>query len=1222
MPGKITSRVAPRQDLCIFCALRLGRASQFLRPHPINQKRPYRASSQISQPPAAAYAIAQEDPDESPQSVQQPSPPPLKQSQGAWPVFVPRKPIAKAIEPVTRPPEVNSAPSAYTNWKCSGCGNSNLARRDVCVSCRTPKHKPPRRPQPGLSSDALLGDVQRSLPRLDELLNRRKSSPQESRVGGQRYPPLSFGTSNPVSVRDLESRDQTQQSQLHQVNSIDRSGGSTRENVTRARNAKQPFDFGRSISKTQPHINPPEPVPKLPSKWGHSLGRSEGSTREQLGQGGQKQQALDFGRSSSEADGERPVWRFKAFNGPGSVSSRQDENLPDRAQPTSRISLRQGGDQPGRDPNRRNQRPSFEEDMPRVRFAFSKAKNNEQRASGPTAGEGAPFIPAEQPTRIATTVVGGPVSSISAVHPPKAPPVQATPVRARPISIVDTGDRSGINALLGHVADTRKPQSRLSRSTDVDITFGQEARAPIPETLDMVDNVIPKFSMAVTDSLYNESEEAEIRNRKQRQKSRLQKDEEEGRRTRGRFQVDAEEPEVAPSKLEPHLERKGARRASSRPNSYDMLDHDEELLSGERDRKKKKAKGKGKAVISARTPIQLPEFISVKNLATALRLKTEDFINRMEEMGFERPRHDHVLDAETSGLIASEFNFEPIYAQEVQDLVPRPMPEDVSSLPQRPPIVTIMGHVDHGKTTILDWLRKSSVVESEHGGITQHIGAFSVTMPGGKQITFLDTPGHAAFLEMRRRGANVTDIVILVVAADDSVKPQTVEAIKHATDAKVPIIVAINKVDKADANVDRVKQDLARHGVTVEDYGGDVQAVPVSGKFGKGMAELEEATVTLSELLDHRAEVDGPVEGWIIESKVTLAGRVATVLVRRGTLRAGNIIVAGTTWARVRTLRNDAGALVNEAPPGTPVQIDGWRADDPIAGWQVLQTEDEDHAKEVVELRRERDEYTKLAGDTSAINAIRSEEAEARATQLAWEAEQQWASKRAKYRPNDNAGWVEGKTSSGPKQVHFVVKADVSGSVEALVNSISAIGNNEIAANVIRSGVGAVNESDVNHLASSGEVGYLISFNQPVDASVSRLAEAAGLEILDHNIIYKVTDVVKEKLTAELPPAITQRVVGEAEIAKVFEISVKKAKVKVAGCKISNGVIRRDKKIRVLRGSQVVYNGTLDSLKNQKKDVTEMRKGSECGMGFENWGEFEEGDQVQCYEEQKTARTL
>ena len=754
-------------------------------------------------------------------------------------------------------------------------------------------------------------------------------------------------------------------------------------------------------------------------------------------------------------------------------------------------------------------------------------------------------------------------------------------------------------------------------------------------------DVLPEFSTSVADPFLNDGEEDPSRNRYDRHNTHTQRGEEQGQRRRGRFQDDLEEPAVAGKKAEPRLARKPLRRDSYRQTDYDPGYPDEELLSGGRDRTKKKFSEESKEVSQERIPIQLPDFISVKDLAKALRTRIREFIDRMEEMGFDRPRQDHVLDAETSGLIASECGFEPIYSEknQMQDLIPRPLPEDVSSLPQRPPIVTIMGHVDHGKTTILDWLRKSSVVESEHGGITQHIGAFSVTMPGGKQITFLDTPGHAAFLDMRRRGANVTDIVILVVAADDSVKAQTVEAIKHATDAKVPIIVAINKVDKEDSNLDRVKQDLARHGVTVEEYGGEVQAIPVSGKWGKGMTELEEATLTLSELLDHRAEVDGPVEGWIIESKVTIAGRVATVLVRRGTLRPGDIIVAGTTWARIRTLRNDAGGLVGEAPPGTPVQIDGWRGDDPVAGWEVLQAEDEGHAKDVVELRHEREEYTKLGGDAAAINAVRAEEAEARAEVLAWEAEQVWASKRPSLRPKDNAGWVEGKAPGGPKLVHFVVKADVFGSVEAVVNSVSSIGNNEIAANVIRSGAGALNPSDVHHLASSGEVGYLISFNQPVDASVSRLAEAAGLEILDYNIIYKVTDVVKEKLTAELPPKITQRVVGEAEVAKIFEISVKKAKVKIAGCKISNGIINRDKKIRVLRGTNVIYDGklkhtfflerlivfllgTLNSLKNVKKDVTEMRKGSECGIGFENWEEFEEGDQIQCYEEEKTARTL
>jgi translation initiation factor IF-2 len=761
----------------------------------------------------------------------------------------------------------------------------------------------------------------------------------------------------------------------------------------------------------------------------------------------------------------------------------------------------------------------------------------------------------------------------------------------------DTGDRSGLDALVNYSAEVNRPPSRFRNTTEEEFRMRRmtardawprretkmNTTRHVPEAIstDVFGEAVPGLPTIMADLPRNEGEEDLFASRKERHRGRFlemdeEKHEEEGRRARGRFQSNLEEPpqepQIAPKRADPRLQKKAARRASSARSDYDF-DPDEEFLLGRT--RKKKSKDKSEEGTPARTPIQLPEFISVENLATALRVRAEEFIGRMEEMGFDRPRHDHILDAETSGLIAGEFNFEPTYSQgsQVQDLIARPFPEDVSSLPPRPPIVTIMGHVDHGKTTILDWLRKSSVVESEHGGITQHIGAFSVTMPGGKQITFLDTPGHAAFLDMRRRGANVTDIVILVVAADDSVKPQTLEAIKHATDAKVPMIVAMNKVDKEDADVDRVKQDLARHGVTVEDYGGEVQAIPVSGKFGKGMEELEEATVTLSELLDHRAKIDGPVEGWIIESKVTTAGRVATVLVRRGTLRAGDIIVAGTTWARVRTLRNDAGALVDEALPGTPVQIDGWRGDDPIAGWEVLQAEDEDQAKDVVELRQDREEFTKLAGDTAAINASRAEEAEARAKVLAWEAEQEWASKKASRRPKDNAGWVEGKASSGPKQIHFVVKADVSGSVEAVVNSVSALGNNEIAANVIRSGVGVINESDIQHLSSSGEVGYLISFNQPVDGNMSRLAGIAGLEILDHNIIYNVTDVVKEKLSAELPPLITQRVVGEAEVGKVFEIGVKKGKTRIAGCKISNGIITREKKIRVLRRMNVIYDG-------------------------------------------------
>ncbi|KAK5281525.1 translation initiation factor IF-2 [Exophiala xenobiotica] len=667
----------------------------------------------------------------------------------------------------------------------------------------------------------------------------------------------------------------------------------------------------------------------------------------------------------------------------------------------------------------------------------------------------------------------------------------------------------------------------------------------------------------------------------------------------------------------------GKRRPSYR-NSAPAFDPDmvEDILEGKR--QKRKSKHARPAAVEQRPEIQIPEFITVEKLAQGLKVRLPEFLERLEQEGFEGARYDHVLDSGTSAMFAEIYGFEPIVdaIDESGDLVARPPAEDPSVLPPRPPIVTIMGHVDHGKTTILDYFRKSSVVASEHGGITQHIGAFSVVMPGSERnITFLDTPGHAAFLDMRRRGANVTDIVVLVVAADDSVKAQTKEAIKHALEANVEIIVAINKIDKDGADIEGVKRDLSAHDILVEDWGGDFQAIPVSGKTGQGMADLEEAILTLADVHDFRAEIDGPAEGWIIESKVGASGRVATVLVRRGTLRPGDFIVAGTTWARVRTLRNDAGQLIEEAPPGTPVQIDGWRGDDPMAGSEVLQAADEQQAKDAVAIRQEKEESVRAIGNMSAINTSRTEEAEARAKVLEWEQEQGYMNMKAYRRPKDNEGWVE-KESSGPRQVHFVIKADVAGSTEALVAAVGAIGNKEIVANIIHNGTGELTESDIKLLAATGEVGYAISFNQPIDNGIRRLAEAANLQILDHNIIYKVTDVVAEKLSDELPPIVSHKVLGEAEVGDIFEITVKKAKMRIAGCRVTNGTIRRSEKIRVLRDGEVVYTGMLNSFKNIKKDVTEMRKGSECGMGFENWDGFEVGDQIQSFEEIHEKRSL
>jgi len=618
--------------------------------------------------------------------------------------------------------------------------------------------------------------------------------------------------------------------------------------------------------------------------------------------------------------------------------------------------------------------------------------------------------------------------------------------------------------------------------------------------------------------------------------------------SRGRREIEVPEEDRRSSKSS----KRGGFRTRESELEEDDFDEDELQRRAER-RRLKKEKKKEKA--AKKQALYLPEFISVSNLADVLGVRPAYFVARLEEMGFDGVTYGHVLDAETAGLIAQEFGFEPIFDTEGDDLRAAPEPEDKSVLHPRPPVVTIMGHVDHGKTTILDYLRKSSIAASEHGGITQHIGAFSVSMPSGKTITFLDTPGHEAFLDMRRRGANVTDIVVLVVAADDSVKPQTVEAIKHAKEANVPIIVAINKIDKDNVNPEKVKQDLARHGVDVEDYGGDVQAICVSGKTGQGMLDLEEAIVTLSEMLDHRADPDGNVEGWVIESSTKASGRVATVLVRRGTLRPGDIVVAGTTWARVRTLKNEFGATVDEATPGTPVEVDGWR-EQPAAGSEVLQAPSEQKAKDVVEYRLEKSETQKLSQDTAAINAARRETLEKR---------QQEASEEEESPSGEEA-------QSGPKPVNFLIKADVSGSVEALVNAVSAIGNNEVYANILRSGVGPITEFDIEHAATAKA--HIISFNMPIEPSMSRKAELSHVKIMDHRIIYELIDDVKAKMSEHLPPSVSQRVTGEAEIGQIFHITVKGRKTTaIAGCRVRNGIISRTKKVRVLRGQEVIYDG-------------------------------------------------
>ena len=560
------------------------------------------------------------------------------------------------------------------------------------------------------------------------------------------------------------------------------------------------------------------------------------------------------------------------------------------------------------------------------------------------------------------------------------------------------------------------------------------------------------------------------------------------------------------------------------------------------------------------TPILLPQFISVSNLAVALKMKQDVFIRQLGELGFEDINHESIMTGETAALVAEEYGFEPsVDIGEGVDLKPRPPPSDPSSLPPRPPVVTIMGHVDHGKTTLLDYLRKTSVAAQEHGGITQHIGAFSVQLSSGKRITFLDTPGHAAFLTMRQRGANVTDIVILVVAADDSVKPQTIEALKHAKAAKVPIIVAINKVDKDQARVDLVKSDLAKNGVEIEDFGGDVQVVCVSGKTGQGMSDLEENIVLLSEILDMRAEADGMAEGWVLESTVKPIGRVATVLVKRGTLRKGDCIVAGTVWARVRTLRNEAGVEIDEAPPGTPVEVLGWK-EPPNAGDQVLQAPDEAKAKEAIRYREEVGDREKAVADIMRLEREKREREVAAAAVEAAEADAE-----AGVEPGD-------EKPPGPKIINFTVKGDVHGSVEAVCAAVGEIGNHEVQAQVLRSAPGQVTEWDVDHAATSGSV--IINFNNPIPGNVKRLADNAGVRVLDHNIIYRLVDEIKTVLSEHLAPTLSSRVLGEADVLKIFPINIRGRVYKnIAGCRVRNGQVTRNAKYRLLRRGEKVFEG-------------------------------------------------
>jgi len=602
----------------------------------------------------------------------------------------------------------------------------------------------------------------------------------------------------------------------------------------------------------------------------------------------------------------------------------------------------------------------------------------------------------------------------------------------------------------------------------------------------------------------------------------------------------------------------------------------------ERERRAQAGQARGEAVKIIREVV-VPETITVQELSNRMAERAGDVIKKLMGIGVTASITE-TIDADTAELVIAEFGhvMKRISAADVEEGMggEEDAPE---SLKKRPPVVTVMGHVDHGKTSLLDALRKTDVASGESGGITQHIGAYQVTVKSGEKITFLDTPGHEAFTQMRARGAKVTDIVILVVAADDGIMPQTIEAIHHAQAAEVPMIVAINKIDVAGADAERVKIDLLQHDVALEGLGGDVLWIEVSAKEGTNLDKLEEMILLQAEILELKANPDRSAQGIVVEAKVEKGrGNVATALVHRGTLRIGDVFVAGSEWGRVRAISNDHGSKIKLASPSMPVEVLGLNGA-PIAGDEFMVVENETKARQIAEYRQ------RAVRDAAAVAGTRDSVEEMLASIASGEA----------------------------KELPVVIKADVQGSVEAIVSALGKIGNDEVRANVLHSGVGGINESDITLARASNAL--VFGFNVRPNPQARVMSERDGVEIRYYSIIYDLTNDVTQALTGMLDPDTKETRLGSAEVREVFSIT----KVgKIAGCLIADGVVRRGAKVRLLRDSVVIHEGDLETLKHFKDEVKEVRAGSECGMALENYHDIQAGDVIECFEVEQVARTL
>jgi len=581
--------------------------------------------------------------------------------------------------------------------------------------------------------------------------------------------------------------------------------------------------------------------------------------------------------------------------------------------------------------------------------------------------------------------------------------------------------------------------------------------------------------------------------------------------------------------------------------------------------------------------VHVPETITVGDLAHKMAVKAAEVIKVLMKLG-QMVTINQVLDQESAMIVVEEMGHKAIAARlDEPDAYLEDAPQHhESELSPRAPVVTVMGHVDHGKTSLLDYIRRAKVAAGEAGGITQHIGAYHVSTPRG-MVTFLDTPGHEAFTAMRARGAKATDIVILVVAADDGVMPQTIEAIRHAKAANVPIVVAINKIDKPEANPDRVKQELVSQGVIPEEYGGESPFMPVSAKTGVGIDELLEHVLLQAEILELKAPVDAHARGIVIEARLDKGrGPVATILVQSGTLKRGDVLLVGSAFGRVRAMTDETGDNVLQAGPSIPVEIQGL-SDVPAAGEEAVALADERKAREIALFRQGKFRDVKLAKKQAAKLENMFE----------------------------NMGEGEAKLLS------LLIKADVQGSQEALVHALEKLSNDEVKVNVVHSAVGGITESDVNLALASKAV--IIGFNTRADGMARKLAENSGVDIRYYNIIYEAVDDVKAALSGMLSPEKKESILGLAQIRQTYKIS---SVGTIAGCMVVEGVVRRGSRVRLLRDNVVIHDGELDSLKRFKDDVREVKAGFECGLSLKNYNDIKEGDQLEIYEVQEVARTL